>query len=155
MTKAILPYRPGVGVMGLNREGKVFVGRRIQGAEAWQMPQGGIDDGESPREAAMRELAEETGVAAAEILAETPGWLDYRLPEELIPNLWGGRYAGQRQKWFLLRLLGGDEAVNIHTEHPEFCEWKWAEAASLPDLIVPFKRPLYVRLLDEFRAYLP
>src|SRR5688572_12521661 len=128
MAAGILPYRPCAGVMALNKEGLVFVGKRISGAEAWQMPQGGIDPGESPEQAARRELAEETGIVKAELVAETKGWLDYKLPPELIPTLWGGRYGGQRQKWFLLRFEGEDSDVNIRTLHPEFSEWRWAEA---------------------------
>lgn len=149
-----LPYRPGVGIMLLNSENNVFVGKRIDTtSEAWQMPQGGIDDGEEPLAAAMREMAEEIGTDKAEIIAESRGWYDYDLPEELIPKLWGGRFRGQRQKWFCLRFTGSGSDINIDTGHPEFCQWQWARMQELPDLIVPFKRQLYQALVDEFMEY--
>lgn len=152
-----LPYRPGVGIMLLNRAGHVFVGQRIDNfVEAWQMPQGGIDAGEDPHAAALRELEEETGVPGhlTTLVAETAGWLTYDLPDELKGRIWGGRFRGQRQKWFALRFLGADTDVNIATAHPEFRAWKWAAPARLPDLIVPFKRDLYARLLEEFAPVL-
>jgi len=137
--------------MLLNAAGLVFVARRIDmSSAAWQMPQGGIDAGESPREAALRELEEEIGTAKAEIIAESSDWLSYDLPPELLDGLWGGRYRGQRQKWFALRFLGADADINIATQTPEFQEWKWVEMAELPRLIVPFKRDLYRRLVAEF-----
>lgn len=147
-----LPYRPGVGIMLLNPANQVFVAKRIDmRSEAWQMPQGGIDEGEDPRIAAFRELQEETGVTQANILHETPDWLDYDLPAELVPVIWKGRFRGQRQKWFIMRFNGDDTHINIETENPEFSEWKWAEYDSLPSLIVPFKKDLYQRLVDDFR----
>jgi putative (di)nucleoside polyphosphate hydrolase len=146
-----LPYRPCVGVMLFNRDGRVFVARRIDMvSEAWQMPQGGIDPGEDPAEAAFRELGEEIGTRAAEIMAATEDWLDYDLPVELIGKLWRGRYRGQRQKWFAMRFLGADRDIDIETEKPEFCEWKWVEPPELPGLIVPFKRDLYAELVKRF-----
>jgi putative (di)nucleoside polyphosphate hydrolase len=146
-----LPYRPCVGVMLFNREGRVFVARRIDMvSEAWQMPQGGIDPGEDPAEAAFRELGEEIGTRAAEIMAATEDWLDYDLPVDLIGKLWKGRYRGQRQKWFAMRFLGADGDIDIETEKPEFCEWKWVEPPELPGLIVPFKRDLYAELVRRF-----
>ena len=149
---ANLPYRPGVGIMLLNPAGRVFVARRIDmPSEAWQMPQGGIDPGETPAAAAFREMEEETGTAAAEILAESEGWLDYDLPPELIGKLWEGRYRGQTQKWFAMKFLGSDADIDIATEHPEFSDWKWAGIEELPDLIVPFKRALYGELVRLFR----
>ena len=152
---ADLPYRPCVGAMLLNREGLVFVARRIDmRTEAWQMPQGGIDEGEAPRKALLRELREEIGTDKAEIIAESHDWLHYDLPEELIPIVWGGKYRGQRQKWFLLRFTGEDSDINIATPEPEFLEWKWADPSTLPALIVPFKRELYQQVLAEFTAYL-
>lgn len=150
-----LPYRLGVGVMLLNAENRVFVAKRLDStAEAWQMPQGGMDEGESPDQTALRELEEETGVRSAVILAESRDWLTYDLPQELVPKIWGGQYRGQKQKWFVMRLEGGDEQINIHTEHPEFSEWKWIDAPSLPDMIVPFKRKLYEQLVEEFTPLL-
>jgi len=151
-----LPYRLGVGTMLMNKDGGVFVGRRFSEPEsdAWQMPQGGIDAGEDPRKAAFRELFEETGVASAEIIAETAGWLDYKLPDELVPAIWGGRYAGQRQKWYLLRFTGTDNDVNINGADPEFCAWKWERPQNLPGLIVPFKRALYDKILRAFAAHI-
>ena len=151
-------YRRGVGIMLLNREGKVFVGARIDNTdEAWQMPQGGIDDGEDhPWQTALRELEEETGITAdlVERVTECPERLKYDLPVELRARLWGGKYVGQDQDWYLARVLGTDADVNIHTEHAEFREWKWIEPEQLPELIVPFKRDLYRRLLREFSEHL-
>ncbi|MFQ6018320.1 MAG: RNA pyrophosphohydrolase [Kiloniellaceae bacterium] len=148
---ACLPYRPGVGIMLLNRSGKVFVARRNDmPSEAWQMPQGGIDEGEPPREAALRELREELGTDKAEIIAERAGWIRYDIPADLIPKLWGGRFRGQRQKWFVLRFLGTDADIDIETAEPEFSAWKWAEMGELPALIVPFKRQVYAQLVAEF-----
>lgn len=148
---AKLPYRKGVGIMLLNRAGLVFVARRIDTpSEAWQMPQGGIDEGEDPREAALRELHEEIGTDKAEIVAESKNWLTYDLPADLIPKIWGGRFRGQTQKWFLLRFTGKDIDIDIETEHPEFLDWKWAKVPDLPRLIVPFKRKLYEDLVAEF-----
>ncbi|MDX1974847.1 MAG: RNA pyrophosphohydrolase [Rickettsiales bacterium] len=146
-----LPYRKGVGIMLLNQQGLVFVARRIDTiSEAWQMPQGGIDEGETPLQAAFRELQEETGTTKAIMLSESREWMTYDLPEHLIPVIWNGRYRGQEQKWFAFRFDGSDADINIDTEHPEFCEWKWVPIHSLPDVIVPFKRALYQALVDEF-----
>ncbi|MEE9251520.1 MAG: RNA pyrophosphohydrolase [Alphaproteobacteria bacterium] len=146
-----LPYRPGVGLMLLNARGLVFVARRIDmPSAAWQMPQGGIDEGETPKQAAMRELREEVGTDKAEIIAESKGWLSYDLSEELLPWLWGGKYRGQTQKWFALRFTGTDDDINIDTANPEFLDWKWVEVETLADLIVPFKRKLYEGLVAEF-----
>ena len=152
-------YRPGVGIMLLNRDGLVFVGRRIDmpaGLAAWQMPQGGIDEGEEPRQAALRELGEEVGTSRTEILAESRGWLHYDVPPELTAGLWSGRYRGQRQKWFLMRFLGADSDIDpAATGHPEFDAWEWVQPARLPELIVPFKRQLYLDVLAEFTGLLP
>ncbi len=146
-----LPYRPCVGVMLFNSDGRVFVARRIDMiSEAWQMPQGGIDEGEDPAAAAFRELEEEIGTGKAEILDETEGWLDYDLPDDLLGRIWGGRYRGQRQKWFAMRFTGTDADIDLDTEDPEFLDWKWVELESLPELIVPFKRALYAELVRRF-----
>ena len=148
-----LPYRPGVGIMLLNAANEVFVAKRIDmTSEAWQMPQGGIDEGEDPRTTALRELEEEIGTCKASIIAESREWLVYDLPEHLVPIIWHGRFRGQRQKWFLMRFEGTDADINIATEHPEFSEWKWVAMETLPDVIVPFKRQLYVDIVEEFRA---
>ncbi len=148
---ARLPYRRGVGMMLLNRAGAVFVAQRLDmPGPAWQMPQGGIETGESPRAAALRELREEIGTDRAEIVAESAEWRRYELPPDLAPRLWGGGYRGQEQKWFLLRFLGADEEIDIETADPEFRAWRWAPLRDLPDLIVPFKRDLYIRLITEF-----
>lgn len=151
---ARLPYRPCVGVMMINAGGQVFVGQRMdQNQDAWQMPQGGVDAGEAPRDAALRELWEETGVRAdlVEILAETRDWLPYDLPHDLVPRIWKGRYRGQEQKWFLVRFLGRDDQIDIATAHPEFSRWRWQPVADLIANIVPFKAAVYARVLDEFR----
>ncbi|MEP2640144.1 RNA pyrophosphohydrolase [Roseobacter sp.] len=152
-----LPYRPCVGVMLVNAHGQVFVGqRRDSEYDAWQMPQGGVDKGEAPRAAALRELWEETGVTAdlVRIEAESAQWLPYELPHDLVPKLWKGRYRGQEQKWFLMRFDGDDSQVNIATEHPEFSHWRWLSADALVENIVPFKRDVYAAVMAEFRDLL-
>lgn len=152
---AHLPYRPCVGIMLANAQGRVFVGKRIDNKEgdAWQMPQGGIDEGEDLHPAAMRELFEETGVTAdlVTVLAESREEHFYDLPGELLGKLWSGRYRGQRQKWLLLRYAGEDHQIDLEAhDPPEFCEWRWADSITLPDLIVPFKRRVYRQVLEEF-----
>ncbi len=147
-----LPYRPCVGLMLLNQSGQVFVGKRIdQTVEGWQMPQGGIDAGEDPRSAALRELKEETGTDKAKIIGEMDGWLTYDLPKHLIGVAFHGKYRGQRQKWFALRFSGQDSDIDLHTHEPEFAEWKWVDLAALPQLIVPFKRDTYASVIAAFR----
>nr|WP_298355467.1 RNA pyrophosphohydrolase [Rhodoblastus sp.] len=143
-------YRPCVGVMLLNRNNRVFVGhRRKPKGSGWQMPQGGIGDDETPRAAALRELQEETGAKNVEVLAESSNWLCYDLPKGLAEKAWGGRWRGQRQKWFAMRLRAGD--AELHVDGNEFDAWKWVRMAELAELIVPFKRAVYVRVIDEFR----
>ncbi|XDA97836.1 RNA pyrophosphohydrolase [Sulfitobacter sp. LCG007] len=154
---AKLPYRPCVGVMLVNAEGHVFVGqRRDRDQDAWQMPQGGVDPGEAPRSAALRELREETGIPAdlVAIEAESPDWLCYDLPHDLVPKIWKGRFRGQKQKWFLLRFRGVDAQIDIDTDHPEFSEWRWMPVGDLVENIVPFKRQVYERVVETFREKL-
>lgn len=151
-----LPYRPCAGVVLMNAEGLVFAGQRIDMPGAWQMPQGGIDGDETPRDAALRELTEETGVVPdkVEVLAETPGWVYYDLPPELLGKVWKGRYGGQRQKWVLMRFLGEDADIRIDTDHPEFQEWRWMSPTALLENIVPFKRGVYEEVLAAFQGWL-
>lgn len=150
---AALPYRKCVGVMLVNADGEVFVGQRIDTeAPAWQMPQGGIDPGETPRDAALRELREETGIAPhkVRIEAETREWVRYDLPHHIVPRIWKARFKGQQQKWFLMRFLGDDGDIDIDTDHPEFSQWRWLSPSDLPARIVPFKRAVYETVLAEF-----
>lgn len=150
---AHLPYRPCAGVMLVNGDGLVFVGQRLDSsADAWQMPQGGIDAGEDPQAAALRELGEETGVAPrlVDIIARSNREHLYDLPPHLVGKMWKGRYRGQRQWWFLMRFSGSDADINIATQHPEFRAWQWVAPNRLVDLIVPFKRTLYANVVAEF-----
>ncbi len=154
---AELPYRPCVGVVLINRDGHVFAGqRRDSSAPAWQMPQGGIDPGEAPQEAALRELEEETGVARenVEIVTRTGDWLYYDLPAELVPKVWNGAFRGQKQHWFLMRLQGDESLIDIDTQHPEFSAWRWFDPDALVEAIVPFKRAIYREVLDRFAPHL-
>jgi putative (di)nucleoside polyphosphate hydrolase len=148
-------YRLGVGIMLLNADGLVFVARRNDmPGDHWQMPQGGIDENEAPRSAALRELKEEIGTDRAVILAEAQTWLTYELPRDLASTAWSGQYRGQRQKWFAARFIGVDAEIDLDTEHPEFTDWRWTEVTALPELIVPFKRQLYLDVIEEFQALL-
>ncbi|NBU83918.1 MAG: RNA pyrophosphohydrolase [Sphingomonadaceae bacterium] len=155
-----LPYRPCAGIMLKNPQGLIFVGQRLDGSgvssEAWQMPQGGVDDGEDPETAALRELGEETGLAPnhVDIITRSAGEHLYDLPPDLLGRIWKGQYRGQRQIWFLMNFLGRDEDVNIATAHQEFRDWRWAHVDELVDLIVPFKRELYSNVLKEFAPHL-
>ena len=153
---ARLPDRPCVGVMLMHDDDRLWVGERIDTPGAWQMPQGGIDDGEDPSAAALRELEEETGVSArlVEPVAETADWLTYDLPPDLVGKAWKGRYRGQRQKWVLLRFLGQDADIRIDLPHPEFRAWRWMGADEVLAQIVPFKRGVYAAALTEFAPHL-
>jgi putative (di)nucleoside polyphosphate hydrolase len=157
-----LPYRPCVGLMVLNRDGLAFIGRRIDGPEhvdathAWQMPQGGIDRGEDPWPAALRELREETNIRSVERLGEIADWLTYDIPRDVAGQAWKGKYRGQKQKWFAVRFTGPESEIDI--AHPgghkaEFAQWRWEPVANLPALIIPFKRPVYERVVREFGKF--
>ena len=149
-----LPYRPCVGLMLLNHQGRIFAGQRADSAlDAWQMPQGGIDEGETPRDAAFRELTEETGIAPdlVSVLRESAAWRHYDLPPHLVGKLWGGRYRGQTQRWFALRFDGEDDAIDIDAHDREFRQWAWMDAGTLIRSIVPFKRDTYTSVFEEFR----
>ena len=147
-----LPYRPAVGIMLINPGGLVFVGRRIdQTVEGWQMPQGGIDEGETPAQAGLRELKEEVGTDKAVILREMDEWLLYDLPKHLLGVALHGRFRGQKQKWLALRFTGKNGDIDIKTAHPEFAAWKWLAMDELPELIVPFKRDTYKKVISAFR----
>ena len=156
-----LPYRPCVGVMVLNRAGLAFIGRRIEGPEhidaihAWQMPQGGIDKGEEAWPAALRELREETNIRSVERIGEVADWLTYDIPREIVGQAWRGKYRGQTQKWFALRFTGNDSEIDVDNPagapEPEFAAWRWEPMQNVPDLVVPFKRAVYERVVREFR----
>jgi putative (di)nucleoside polyphosphate hydrolase len=159
-----LPYRPCVGTMVLNRAGRVFIGRRTAGPEhidlvhAWQMPQGGVDPGEDPWPAALRELYEETNIRSVERLGEIAEWLSYDLPPDLVGQAWKGKYRGQTQKWYALRFTGDDSEIDVATpgggaHEPEFVEWRWEPMRNLAELVVPFKRPTYERIVQEFSRF--
>jgi putative (di)nucleoside polyphosphate hydrolase len=157
MDKTTLPYRPCAGVMLMNRDGQVFVGQRLDSTlEAWQMPQGGIDEGEEAIDAAVRELREETGVMPDKVrlIAEAPGEFLYDLPDDMIGRIWKGKWRGQRQRWFLFAFEGEDGDIDIATPEPEFRAWRWADPADLPTMIVPFKKTLYEQVLAAFDDHL-
>ena len=152
--KSPLPYRPCVGIALANRQGLVWMGRRIGSEDSWQMPQGGIDHGESPTQAVMRELQEETGVTQANILVESQVWYRYELPPVISGKALRGRYRGQEQRWFLLQFTGQDADIDLRTHHQEFSGWRWAEPAEILDRIVDFKHPVYEQVFAEFAPHL-
>ena len=150
-----LPLRLGVGIIVLNKENKVFVGkRRDNPTNKWQMPQGGVDRGENLVNAMKRELKEETSIRSIEILKELEGWTEYELPDYLLGKIWRGKYRGQKQKWFIVRFLGKDEEINLKTTHPEFIEWQWLDIENLPGVIVHFKKKVYKKLLPVIKSFI-
>ena len=150
--KKNLPLRIGVGIVLLNHENKVFVGRRIDNpTNYWQMPQGGVDNNENFLEAAKRELKEETGIKTIKLIKEIDGWLEYNLPENLLGKIWKGKYRGQKQKWFVMRFLGDDKEINIKTKHPEFIEWKWIELNKITEVVVDFKLNIYKKVREKVK----
>lgn len=150
-----LAYRKCAGIMLLNQANKVFVGQRLdRTSNAWQMPQGGIEKNEEPLQAALRELKEEIGTNNIEVISEARNWLNYDIPDELIPKFWNGIYRGQTQKWFLAKFIGNEEEINLQTKEPEFSDYKWVTLDELPDIIVPFKRDLYLQVIAEFKEML-
>ena len=150
-----LPLRLGVGIIVLNKENKVFVGkRRDNPTNKWQMPQGGVDRGENLVNAMKRELKEETSIRSIEILKELEGWTEYELPDYLLGKIWRGKYRGQKQKWFIVRFLGRDEEINLKTTHPEFIEWQWLDIENLPSVIVYFKKKVYEKLLPVIKSFI-
>ena len=147
-----LPLRIGVGILLLNNENKVFVGKRIDNPESfWQMPQGGVDKNEDFLRAAKRELKEETGIKSVELIKEVNDWLEYDLPKNLLGKIWNGKYRGQTQKWFIMRFLGKNEEINIKTKNPEFLDWQWVNSSELPNISVNFKTNIYKRLQEELK----
>ncbi len=152
-TKKLLPLRVGVGIVLLNSENKVFVGKRIDNPqEFWQMPQGGVDLKENFFQAAKRELEEETSIKSIELIKELDGWLEYDLPKNLLGKIWKGKYRGQKQKWFIMRFLGKNGEINIKTKNPEFLEWKWIDFKNLPSVAVNFKVNIYSKIKDELSS---
>ena len=152
MSEKILPLRNGVGAIVINRNNKVFVGKRIDNpGKFWQMPQGGVDEGEQYFDAMKRELFEETGIKSFEIIKEIDGMTEYELPDYLLGKIWKGKYRGQKQKWYVIRFLGDDKEINLNTGKPEFIEWKWINLDELPDVIVDFKKKLYKKLVPKIK----
>jgi len=150
-----LPLRSGVGIVVLNKENKVFVAKRIDNPKNfWQMPQGGVDEGEDFLKAAYRELEEETSIKNVELIQELDGTITYELPDRLLGLIWKGKYRGQKQKWFLMRFVGADNEINIKTKHPEFLEWKWVELDKITDLVVDFKLHVYKEVKDKVKKIL-
>ena len=152
MDYKILPLRTGVGIVVLNSQNKIFVGKRKDNNfDKWQMPQGGVDTNEPLLHAMKRELLEETSIKNIEVLKEFDQWLEYELPENLIGKIWKGKYRGQKQKWFVVKFLGNDSEININTKNAEFMEWRWVDIDLLPDLIVLFKKHVYEKVLVEIK----
>ena len=148
-----LPLRSGVGIVVLNKENKVFVAKRIDNPKNfWQMPQGGVDEGEDFLKAAYRELEEETSIKNVELVKELDGTITYELPDRLLGLIWKGKYRGQKQKWFLMRFVGEDNEINIKTKHPEFLEWKWIELDKITEVVVDFKYHVYKELKEKIRT---
>ena len=155
MKNNVLPLRIGVGAIVLNKENKVFVGKRKDNpVNKWQMPQGGVEKNESYLNALKRELYEETSIKSIEVLKEFDDWLEYELPEKLLGIIWKGKFRGQKQKWFITRFTGDESEININTKYPEFMEWKWIEVSELPDVIVDFKKKVYIEILLKLREFI-
>ena len=152
--KKKLPYRKGVGMMVFNDKKKIFVGKRIDNQTAWQMPQGGVDNNEDYETAAKRELFEETGIQSIRIIKKSREMYTYDLPEYLLGKIWKGKYKGQKQNWFLMKFLGPDSEINLKQKYPEFNQWKWVDITELPRLIVPFKKKLYLSIIQEFNKFI-
>ena len=155
MLKSKLPLRIGVGAILINKENKIFVGKRkdFPKKNKWQMPQGGVNDGEKPFDALKRELKEETSIKNIKIIKELDDWTEYELPNYLLGKIWKGKYRGQKQKWFILKFTGKDDEINLKTKHPEFIEWKWIDYNLLPEVIVDFKKKVYEKLKIELKNF--
>ena len=154
MKKNILPLRTGVGVVVLNKKNQVFVGKRKDNpVDKWQMPQGGVNEGEDLTQAMIRELHEETGIQNIKIINVIEGWYEYELPKYLLGRIWKGKYRGQKQKWFIVKFLGNDEEINLEIDKPEFIEWRWLDVKNLPSVIVDFKRKVYEQLVPKIRKF--
>jgi len=155
MQERKLPLRTGVGIVVLNSKSKVFVAKRKDNPiNKWQMPQGGVDEGEDLLTAMKRELTEETSITSIKVLREIETWLEYELPKHLVGIIWKGKYRGQKQKWFVVKFLGNEDEININTKNPEFIEWRWIDIKKLPEVIVDFKRHIYVRLVAELKEFI-
>ena len=155
MSNKKLPLRIGVGAIVLNKKNQVFVGKRKDNpVDKWQMPQGGVNEGEDLTSAMKRELNEETGIQNIKILNEIDGWFEYELPNYLLGKIWRGKFRGQKQKWFIVKFLGNDEEINLEKDKPEFIEWKWLDIEKLPNVIVDFKKKLYEKLLPKIRSFI-